>query len=373
MPQSGTGEPPEPGSDPINLLDYERLASERLPPTAYDYFAGGAHNELTLRENRAAFERIALRPRVFVDVSERDLSVELLGRSHRSPLLVAPLAFARLAHAGGEVAMASAAGAEGMTMAVSTLATTALEQVAEAATAPLWFQLYVFRDRGVTRSLVERAEAAGYEALVVTADAPLLGRREADARNRFVLPEGLFAENLVSDEERSLPAGAGSGLEQYFVARLDQSLTWPDVEWLRSITRLPLLVKGVLRADDATQALDHGAAGVIVSNHGGRQLDTAVASIDALPATAAAVDGRAAVLMDGGVRRGTDVVKALALGANAVLVGRPVLWGLAVDGEAGVRHVLRMLRDEIDLAMALCGCPSLDAVDADLLVRPPGG
>ena len=320
-----------------------------------------------MHANREAFERIALLPRVLVDVGERETSVELLGRRHALPLLVAPMAFAKLAHPSGEAAIARAAGEAGVTVTLSTLATTSIEEVAAAASAPLWFQLYVFRDRAVTRSLVERAEAAGYEALVLTVDAPVLGRRERDARNRFVLPDGLFAENLVSEEQRSLPAGEGSGLEAFFNSQLDASLTWADVDWLRSITRLPVLVKGVLRADDAKLAVEHGAAGVIVSNHGGRQLDTALAAIDALPAVAAAVDGRVALLMDGGVRRGTDILKALARGADAVLVGRPLLWGLAVDGEAGAAAVLRILREEFELAMALCGCASVDAIDGTLL------
>ena len=354
-------------AEPLNLFDYERLAAERLQQMAYDYFASGAHDELTLRENRAAFERIQLRPRVLVDVSERDSSTRLLGRRHEAPLLVAPTAFAKMAHPDGELAIARAAGAAGVTMTLSTLATATLEDVAAAASAPLWFQLYVFRDRDVTRSLVERAEAAGYEALVVTVDAPLLGRRERDARNRFVLPEGLVAENLMGDELRNLPAGSDSGLALYFASLFDQSLTWTDLEWLRSITRLPLLVKGVLRGDDAALAVEHGASGVIVSNHGGRQLDTAVPAIEALPEVVAAVDGRVEVLMDGGVRRGTDILKAIARGAGAVLVGRPLLWGLAVNGEQGARHVLETLRREFDLAMALSGCPAVEHIDAELL------
>ena len=354
--------------DPINLFDYERLAAERLPRLAYDYFASGAHDEVTLRENRAAFERLRLRPRVLVDVSARDGSTHLLGRRHEAPLLVAPTAFAKLAHPDGELAIARGATSAGVTMALSTLATTSLEDVAKAAGRPAWFQLYVFRDRGVTRELVGRAETAGYEALVVTVDAPLLGRRERDIRNRFVLPAGLFAENLLAEHLRHLPAGADSGLALYVASLLDQSLTWADIDWLRSLTRLPVLVKGILRADDAARAVEHGVAGVVVSNHGGRQLDTAIAAVDALPEVVAAVDGRADVLLDGGVRRGIDILKALALGARAVLVGRPVLWGLAVDGEAGVERVLRMLREEFDLAMALCGCPSVDSIGRDLLV-----
>ena len=356
--------------EPVNLFEYERLAAERLPQMAYDYFAGGAHDEVTLRENRAAFDRIALRPRVLVDASHRDHSAQVLGRRHATPLLVAPMAFARLAHPDAEPGLARAAGAADVTMTVSTRSTTTLEEVAAAADAPLWFQLYVYRDRDVTRSLVERAEAAGYEALVLTVDAPLLGRRERDARNRFTLPEGFTVANLVSEEQRTLAAGDDSALARYFDSLLDPSLTWADLEWLCSITRLPVLVKGVVRGDDAALAVEHGAAGVIVSNHGGRQLDTALPTIEALPEVAAAVAGRAEVLMDGGVRRGTDVLKAIARGASAVLVGRPLLWGLAVDGEDGARRVLELLRAEFDLAMALCGARTVDEITADLLHAP---
>jgi 4-hydroxymandelate oxidase len=250
---------------------------------------------------------------------------------------------------------------------VSTLSTYSLEAVADASRAPRWFQLYVFKDREITRALVERAAAAGYEALVLTVDVPVLGSREADVRNQFALPDGIYPENLVTDEERRVRSEGGSGLARYFADYIDPALTWPDVEWLRSITPLPVLVKGVLRADDARLAVEHGAAGVIVSNHGGRQLDGAPAAIEVLREVAEAVGERADVLMDGGVRRGTDIVKALALGARAVLVGRPVLWGLAVGGEAGVARVLTTLRDELARAMALCGCRSVEEVGADLL------
>jgi 4-hydroxymandelate oxidase len=235
----------------------------------------------------------------------------------------------------------------------------------------VWFQLYVYRDRGATEALVRRAEAAGARALVLTVDAPLLGRRERDVRNRFQLPPELSLCNLSNPELSKLPdCPSGSGLAGYFASLLDPALTWRDLAWLRSITRLPVVVKGVVRADDAARAAEHGASAVVVSNHGGRQLDTAPATIDALPAIADAVAGRCEVLLDGGVRRGTDVVKALALGARAVLVGRPILWGLAVDGAPGVARVLELLRAEVDLALALCGCPDVAQVTRDLVVRP---
>ncbi|MEX1022919.1 MAG: alpha-hydroxy acid oxidase [Dehalococcoidia bacterium] len=354
---------------PINLAEFEALARERLSPLAWDYYASGALDEITLRDNREAFERLAIRYHVLAGTAERDLSTQVLGQTHDLPLLIAPTAFARLAHDGGESAVARAAAAEGVTQVLSTLSTISLEDVAKAAPGgSRWFQLYVFKDRGLTADLVRRAEASGYEAIVMTVDAPLLGRRERDARNRFALPEGLSAANLAANLGRVASDGTDSGLFQFFASVLDPGLTWDDVEWLASLTTLPILVKGVVRGDDAERAVERGVGGVIVSNHGGRQLDTAVSSIDALPEVAEAVDGRAAVLLDGGVRRGTDIVKALALGASAVLIGRPVLWGLAVDGEDGVRRVLQILREEFDLAMALCGASNVGELWPDLLV-----
>jgi 4-hydroxymandelate oxidase len=354
---------------PLNLFEIETLARERLPQATWDYYASGANDEVTLRENRAAFERVALHYRVMVDVSRRDLTAELLGERLSMPILIAPTAFHRLAHPDGELATARAAAKAGTRMILSTLSNTRIEDVA-AAGGPIWFQLYVYRDRGATAALIQRAEAAGASALVVTVDAPLLGRRERDVKNRFQLPDGLAIENMLPEGLGDLPRGAlDSGLAAYFAALLDPALSWKDLEWLKSITRLPLIVKGVIRPDDAARAVQHGAKAIVVSNHGGRQLDTAPATVDVLPQIADAVAGRAQVLLDGGVRRGTDVVKALALGAQAVLVGRPVLWGLAVSGEHGVAHVLDLLRNELDLALALCGCPTLGDVGRDLVGR----
>lgn len=353
---------------PLNLFEYERMAAERLPAFAYDYYASGAHDEITLAENRHAFERLRLRPRVMRDVSTRDLSTQILGRTHALPIVAAPMAFQRLAHPDGELALARAASSVGVTMTLSTLATTALEEVVATTSVPAWFQLYVYRDRALTRDLVARAEAAGCEALVLTVDAPLLGRRERDARNAFALPPGLVAANLPSEGLRRLEGGPGeSGLFRYFASLMDPGLTWDDVAWLRSIVELPIIVKGVLRGDDAALAVEAGAAGIVVSNHGGRQLDTAVATIDALPEVVQAVGGQAEVLIDGGIRRGTDIVKCVALGARAVMLGRPLLWGLALDGEAGARRVLDLVAAELDLALALCGASSLDDLTTDLV------
>jgi 4-hydroxymandelate oxidase len=274
-----------------------------------------------------------------------------------------------MAHPDGELATVRAAGAAGTIMILSSLSNTDVEDVCAAATGPVWFQLYVYRDRAATEGLVRRAEAAGCDAIVLTVDAPLLGRRERDVRNRFHLPDGLTVKNMLPAGYGEVPMQADpeSGLAAYFASLIDPSLDWDDVAWLRETTKLPLVLKGIVRADDAARAVRVGAAAIVVSNHGGRQLDTSVATIDALPAIAEAVAGRVDVLVDGGVRRGTDVVKALALGAKAVCVGRPVLWGLAVGGQGGVEHVLALLRDELDLAMALCGAPTVEAITPDLV------
>jgi 4-hydroxymandelate oxidase len=294
----------------------------------------------------------------------------VLGHRVAFPVLVAPMAFQQLATPEGEVATARAVGEAGSIMTLSTLSNRSMEDVVAAASGPIWFQLYVYKDRAATQALVERAEAAGCQALVLTVDAPLLGRRERDVKTGFHLPDGLRAANLLAHGAEEVAAHeGGSGLAAYVAGLLDPNLTWADVDWLRSITKLPLLVKGIVRGDDAALAVEHGAAGVVVSNHGGRQLDTAVATADVLAEVVDAVAGQAEVLVDGGVRRGTDVVKALALGATAVLLGRPVLWGLAVDGQAGARRVLSLLRDEVDLTLALLGCRSLGELERDLLVR----
>lgn len=352
---------------PIHLADYEAAAAELLPQMVYDYYAGGAHDEITLQENRAAFDRIQLRYRVLRDVSSRSLTTEVLGEEVSMPVLIAPTAFHQLATEEGEVATARAATRSGTIMTLSTLSTRAIEDVGAAADGRLWFQLYVYRDREATRELVARAEAAGAKALVLTVDAQIWGVRERDVRNRFQLPEGLQMVNLVSRGKGDFPDVDGSGLAAYVARTFDPSLSWKDLEWLCANTRLPVLIKGVVRGDDAAQALEHGVAGVVVSNHGGRQLDTSPAPISVLEEVVQAMGGRGTVLVDGGVRRGTDVVKALALGAHAVLIGRPVLWGLATGGEEKITHMLQHLHAELDLAMALCGAASVAELTRDLV------
>ena len=352
----------------LNLHEVETLARATLPAATFEYFAGGACDEVTLGENRRAFDELALRCRVLVDVSRRELGTTLLGSAVAAPLVVAPMAFQRLAHPDGEIAMARAAGALGLLFTASTFSTASLEEIAAAASGPLWFQLYVHQDRGITRDLVQRAAAAGYRALVLTVDVPEIGRRERDERNAFRLSADLRVANFRPQASDALQGDApGSHLARFISGMRDPAFSWKDLEWLRSLSPLPLILKGLVRADDARTAVDHDVAGIVVSNHGGRQLDTAVAGLRALPAIVEAVGDRTAVLMDGGVRRGTDVVKALALGARAVMVGRPVLWGLAVGGEAGARRVLELLRDELDLSLALCGTPRLSDLTPDLL------
>jgi 4-hydroxymandelate oxidase len=357
--------------DPINLDDYERLASERLPQMVFDYFHGGAGDEVTMRENRLSWQRLRLRPRVLVDVAQRDLSTTVLGQTIAYPVLTAPCAFNALAHPEGELAVARAAAACGIIQVVSTAGTYSLEEVAAAAPeGARWFQLYCYRDREVTRSLVERAAQAGYRALCLTVDAPLVGRRDRDTRNRFGLPEGMTWKNLqCAGLDQMAPREEGSALVQYISEIWDPSLTWRAIEWLRGISPLPLVIKGILTAEDARAAVDHGAAAIVVSNHGGRQLDGTVATSEALAEVAHCVGSRAEVLVDGGIRRGNDILKAIALGARAVLIGRPYLWALAVGGQAGVEHLLALLRDELDLDMALAGRPTIASIDATLLGR----
>jgi isopentenyl diphosphate isomerase/L-lactate dehydrogenase-like FMN-dependent dehydrogenase len=365
---SGTSDDIRPIAAPLNVREYEAAARERLPQMAYDYYAGAADDEVTLDLNRAVYERILLRPRVLVDVSRIDTSLELLGHRLRFPILLAPTAFQRLAHPDGELATARAARAAGtLFMMAGTLSTTSVEDTAAAVGGPFWLQVYVFRDRGLTQHLVERARAAGCSALCLTVTFPVAGNRERDAHNGFALPQGLDMANFRGLEQARFPGTHGSGLAAFVAHQFDPSLTWEAVEWLREMSGLPVLVKGVVTAEDARLAADHGAAGIIVSNHGGRQLDTAEPTLRALPRVIEGVEDRLPVLVDGGIRRGTDVLKALALGARATLIGRPYLWGLATGGQAGVERVIALLRAELERAMALTGCPTLGDVSRALL------
>jgi len=368
-----SGTPPLPQltsipADVVAVSDYEPLARARMSEPAWAFLQGGAGDELTLRDNLEAFARLRLMPRVLCEVAGGDTTLTLFGHRHPAPLLLAPVAFQQLAHPEGEAATALAASAMQTAMVVSTQAGMTLETLAQQAQAPLWFQLYIQPDREFTGNLVKRAEAAGVQALVVTVDAPIHGPRNREQRAGFVLPPAITPVNLAGMRElppESIHPGGPSLLQS---ERVRRAPTWADVRWLRTLTRLPILLKGILHPDDALRAIDAGTDGMIVSNHGGRTLDGVPASIDALPAVARAVDGRVPLLLDGGIRRGTDVFKALALGASAVLIGRPAMHALAAAGAPGVAHVLHILRTELEMAMVLCGCRTLAEIDRSRVI-----
>jgi len=351
----------------LNIDDYHRAARARLPKDVLDYYEGGALDEITLRENTAGWGRLKLYYHVLAGVGTRDLSTTILGQSISLPIGIAPMAFQKLACAAGEIATANAAKSVGTLFILSSFSNTAMESVLPQAASPRWFQLYVYKDRAITEELVHRAEAAGAEAIVVTADAPGLGTRERDMRNSFRLPDDLALENLVPLGKGNFPKVTGSALAAYVRENFKSDLKFEDLDWLCGCTRLPIIVKGVCRGDDARRAAEHGAKAVVVSNHGGRQLDTAPATCEALSAVAAAVGDLCEIYVDGGIRRGSDVLKAIALGARAVLIGRPILWGLCVGGEQGATNVLEILRRELDEAMLLCGCTELGDINRSLL------
>lgn len=364
-----------PGRAPVSLADHEAIARDTLDANAWAYFSGGAADELTVAANREGWNSLSLLPRVLRPLAGGHTRVSLLGRRLAHPVLLAPVAYQRLAHPHGELASALAAAALGAGFVLSTQATTSLEEIAgavrgDADRGPLWFQLYLQHDRGFTRELVQRAERAGYEALVLTVDAPCHGARDRERRAGFRLPAGVSAVNLLGMHPPP-DAALAEGQSALFDRLLHHAPTWADVQWLQGITTLPVLLKGVLHPDDARQAARLNVGGLIVSNHGGRTLDTAVSTAWALPGIAEAVRGDLPLLADGGIRRGTDVLKAIALGATAVLVGRPYIHGLAHSGAAGVAHVIRLLRDELEIAMALTGCATLADATPELLLRPP--
>jgi 4-hydroxymandelate oxidase len=352
---------------PVCLADYERLAAGRLDANAWAYFSGGAADEITAGWNREAFDRLALMPRLLAGGPGGTTALTLLGHGYAHPIFVAPVAYQKLAHPEGELATAAAAAAQDACMVLSTLASVTLEAAAEAGATCRWFQLYLQPARAATLSLVRRAEAAGYTVLVVTVDAPVNGVRNREHRAGFALPPGIAAENLMGEAASPLPLAPGASV--VFDRFMAAAPTWDDLAWLQSETALPIVVKGILSADDAVRAVEAGAAAIVVSNHGGRTLDTLPATIDVLPEVARAVAGRVPLLLDGGIRRGTDVLKALALGASAVLVGRPVVYGLAAGAAYGVAHVLRLLRDELEVAMALSGCRTLADIGPHLIWR----
>lgn len=353
-----------------NVMEYQAIAKEKLPKMIYDYYASGAEDQWTLEENRNAFSRILFRPRILIDVSNIDMTTTVLGSKIKMPIMIAPTAMQKMAHPEGEYATARAASAAGTIMTLSSWGTSSVEEVASTGPGIRFFQLYVIKDRNVVAQLVRRAERAGFRAIALTVDTPRLGRREADIKNRFVLPPGLTLKNFEGLDLGKMDKTDDSGLTSYVATQIDRSLSWKDVKWLQTITNLPILVKGVLTAEDARLAVQYGAAGIIVSNHGARQLDYVPATIMALEEVVQAAQGRVPVFLDGGVRRGTDVFKALALGASGVFIGRPVVFALAAAGETGVRKVLQMLRDEFELTMSLNGCRSLKEITRNYIMTP---
>ena len=352
---------------PVNIADIELLAEKKLTKMAYDHYFGGANDEVTLKENIEAYKKIFLKYRVLADVSIRNLSTSVLGQQISMPVVIAPTAFHKMSHPEGEVAVAKAAKSENTIMILSTLSNSDVEDVVNANKNFVWFQLYVYKDRIVTRELIKRVESAGVKALVLTVDAPVLGQRERDIRNGFYLPDGLTVSNLLPVSKEIFPEKNDSGLANYVKNFIDPSLSWKDIDWIRSVTELPLIIKGIGCKEDALKSVEYGADGIVVSNHGGRQLDTCRATINVLPEVAEIVNNKIEIYLDGGIRRGTDVIKALAFGAKAVLIGRPVIWGLAYDGENGVRKILDIFRNEIDLALALCGLNSVKNISKDII------
>jgi L-lactate dehydrogenase (cytochrome) len=369
----------------VTIEDLRRSARRRLPRAVFDFIDGGAEDESTLRANRSAFQRVTFRPRVLVDVSKRDLSTTVLGASLTAPIILAPTGLAGLIAPRGEILAARAAVRRGLGFTLSTHSMTSIEELAEAVPGPKWFQLYVVRDREVTRSLIDRARAAGYTGLCLTADVPVIGQRERDIRNGFTIPPRVTLQN-VFDTAQKVPwiinalrgprvtfknfiDAPGSGrsdaisLGAYAQSLHDPSVSWKDLEWFRSVWQGPMLLKGVMSAEDARVAVEHGVEAIVVSNHGGRQLEGLPSSLEVLPEVAEAVAGRADVVFDGGIRRGGDIVKALALGATACMVGRAFLYGLAARGEAGVERALDILVAEMDRAMALLGRPTIGDLD----------
>ncbi|KXJ72106.1 uncharacterized protein LOC109401631 [Aedes albopictus] len=346
----------------ITVKDFEDRAASIIPKEAFDYYQSGADEEQTRQLNRSSYGRLRIRPRMLRNVANRDMKVKVLGEEFSMPIGIAPTAFQKMAHPEGEVANAQAAANRKVLFTLSTLSNSSVEEVADGAPkSPKWFQLYIYKERKLTEKLVQRVKKAGFKALVVTVDSPLFGKRRADIRNRFTLPPGLTAANFEG-VQATLQGQSGSGLNEYGEQQLDPSLVWDDIKWLIKFSKLPVLVKGVLTKEDAEIAVSKGVSGIWVSNHGGRQLDSAPATIEALPEIVAAVGDRTTIIVDGGVRNGKDVFKALALGAHMVMIGRPALWGLAVDGQKGVEQVLDILREELDTTMALAGCQKVSDI-----------
>lgn len=344
----------------VNVNEFEILAQDKLSPEVYDFCRGGANDEITLAENRQAYNRIKLLPRVLTNLENLTLSMELFGQQLSSPIMIAPTGLQGAITSEGEKATARAAKVANIIMVLSMMSNFSIEEVSQEKHHSLWFQLYLCQEKQITESLVHRASQAGYKALIVTVDTIALGKRERDLRNQFSLPQNLQARNLSKyGLGEMFNKEEGSSVANHSKKVFKTAISWEDIEWLQEITDLPIIIKGILNPADAALAVQHGVSGIIVSNHGGRQLDTTPATIDILPEIAATVEQKVKLFIDGGIRRGTDIIKALALGADAVLIGRPILWGLAVGGEQGALQVINILKEELELAMLLCGFSSI--------------
>ncbi len=353
----------------LDIRDFEYYAQSKLPESIAAFFSRGAGHEITLKENVSAFDRIKLLPRVLRNVEKRSLATTVFNQPIDFPLLIAPMAFQRLAHPEGEIAVAKAAQDHNLIMTASTLSTYSLEEIAANSTCPPWFQLYIYKDRELTKNLVQLAEASGYQGIVLTVDAPIYGKRIKELQTPLILPPKFEIKNLIAAglPLKDIPP---SKLAGYLASLLDPALNWNDITWLQSLTSLPIILKGIMNPKDIQIAIANSIEAVIISNHGGRQLDTTLSSIETLKLMKGLGDGKIEIILDGGIRKGIDILKALALGARAVMVGRPILWGLAVGGEEGVKRVLTILKAELDLAMALCGYSSLHQINEEVLHFP---
>lgn len=354
-------------ADIASLNDYQRYAKDRLPPASWAYIHGASADEITAAKNETAFANIPLLNQVLTDVSRGSTQTRFLGQTLEHPIILAPVAYQKLAHPEGEIASAMAAAAQGGLFCLSTLASSSIEEVSEKTSGPKWFQLYFQNTEAKTRELIQRAEQSGYQAIMVTVDAPINGLRNREQRANFSLPNGVRAVNTEPDHGGVNPLEAGQSL--VFQGLMKQAPTWDKIRWLKDQTSLPIIIKGIINPKDAAKACAIGVDAIVVSNHGGRTLDTLPASIDMLPEIRAVV-GDLPLILDSGIRRGTDIVKALALGANAIMIGRPIFYGLATAGALGVAHTIKLLRDELELSMALCGCERLEDIDASLIWRP---
>ncbi|OJW52755.1 MAG: hypothetical protein BGO67_04710 [Alphaproteobacteria bacterium 41-28] len=350
----------------FDVKGFEQYAHDRLPENIAAFFSRGAGDEITLRENTSAFDSIKLLPRVLKNVEERSLSTTILGQAINFPLLIAPMAFQQLAHPEGEVATSKAAQDHNVIMVVSTCSNCSLEEIKANTNTPPWFQLYIYKDREITKNLVRLAEASDYKGIVLTVDAPLYGKRIKELHHPLTLPPNFEVKNL-KNAGLNLKDTPSTKLAGYLASLLDPGITWQDIAWLRSITPLPIILKGILNPKDIQIAIDNHIDAIIISNHGGRQLDTALSSIEALKFASSVIDGKIEIILDGGIRKGIDILKALALGAKAVMAGRPILWGLAAGGEEGVKRVLTILKTELDMAMALCGYTSINEINEEVL------